>query len=243
MNTILRRLQHLLRRSRHDADLREEMETHRTLRQAALERDGLDPDAAAWASRRAMGNVTLAAEDARDVWVLRTVDQLWQDVRIAVRGLRKNPVFTLIAIATLALGIGANTSLFSIFNGLILRPLPVRDPGRLALLLDGSWSYPVWAEIKARENDLFDGAVAWANESFDLSRGGQSTFVEGAHVSGRFFEVLGVSAVRGRMLTPADDTAARPDGPVAVTSHRFWRDQFAGTDDVIGRQITLQRRA
>ena len=190
-----------------------------------------------------MGNVTLAVEDVRDVWVSRAVDEVWQDIRIAVRGLRKNPVFTLVAIGTLALGIGANTALFSIFNGLILRPLPVRDPGRLALLLEGSWSYPVWGEVKARENDLFDGAFAWANERFDLSRGGQSTFVDGAHVSGRFFEVLGVSAVRGRMLTPADDAAGAPDGPVAVISHRFWRAQLAGAEDVIGRQITLQRRA
>ena len=243
MNTFLRDLLHLLRRSRHDADLHEEIETHRALRQAALERDGLGSDDAAWASRRAMGNMTLAVEEVRDVWVSRAVDQLRQDIRIAVRGLRRNPVFTLVAIATLALGIGANTALFSIFNGLILRPLPVRDPGRLALLLDGSWSYPIWAEVKARENDLFDGAVAWANERFDLSRGGQSAFVDGAHVSGNFFEVLGVSAVRGRMLTPSDDTAAAPDGPVAVISHRFWREQFAGADDVIGRQITLQRRA
>ena len=123
-----------MRRSRHDADLREEIETHRALRQAALERDGLASDDAAWASRRAMGNVTLAVEEVRDVWVSRAVDQLWQDIRIAIRGLRRNPVFTLVAIGTLALGIGANTALFSIFNGLILRPLPVRDPDRLALL-------------------------------------------------------------------------------------------------------------
>lgn len=243
MNTFLRGLLHLFRRSRHDADLREEIETHRALRQAALEREGLGASDATWASRRAMGNVTLAVEDVRDVWVSRALDQLWQDIRIAVRGLGRNPVFTLVATATLALGIGANTALFSIFNGLILRPLPVRDPGRLALLLDGSWSYPIWAEIKARENDLFDGAFAWANERFDLSRGGQSTFVDGAHVSGRFFEVLGVSAVRGRVLTPADDVAGATDGPVAVISHRFWREHLAGADDVIGRQITLQRRS
>ena len=243
MNAWLRRVRHLLWRSRHDAELREEIETHRALRQAALERDGVPSYDAEWASRRAMGNVTLAVADVREVWVSRVVDHLWQDIRIAIRGLRKNPVFTIVAIATLALGIGANTALFSIFNGLILRPLPVRDPGRLALLLDGSWSYPVWQEIKSRENDLFDGAIAWANETFDLSRGGQSTFVDGAHVSGRFFEVLGVSAVRGRVLTPADDTVNAPDGPVAVISYRFWRAHFAGAEDVIGRPITLQRRS
>jgi putative ABC transport system permease protein len=243
MSALRRRLMYFLRRSRHDADLRDEIEAHRAHRQDALEREGLASDAAARASQRAMGNVTLAVQDVRDVWVSRALDQLWQDIRIAVRGLRKNPGFTLVAIATLALGIGASTALFSIFNGLILRPLPVRDPGRLALLLDGSWSYPMWAEIKARENDLFDGAIAWADERFDLSSGGQSAFVDGAHVSGRFFEVLGVSAVRGRMLTPADDAADAPDGPVAVISHRFWREHFAGADDAIGRQITLQRRA
>ena len=240
---VLRALLHRLRRSRHDADLREEMETHRALRQASLERDGLSRYDAEWASRRAMGNVALAVEDVRDVWISRAVDQLWQDIKIAIRGLRKNPVFTFVAIATLALGIGANTALFSIFNGLILRPLPVRDPGRLALLLDGSWSYPVWSEIKSRENDLFDGAFAWANETFDLSRGGQSAFVDGAHVSGRFFEVLGVSAVRGRVLTPADDAGGVADGPAAVISYRFWRSHFAGAEDVIGREITLQRRS
>ena len=243
MSALFRRLLYFLGRSRHDADLREEMEAHRAHRQDSLERDGLASDAAAWASRRAMGNVALAVEDVGDVWVSRAVDQLWQDIRIAVRGLRKNPGFTLVAIATLALGLGANTALFSIFNGLILRPLPVRDPSRLALLLDGSWSYPIWAEIKAREDELFDGAIAWANEKFDLSRGGQSAFVDGAHVSGRFFEVLGVSALRGRMLTPADDAADAPDGLVAVISHRFWRQHFAGANDAIGRQITLQRRA
>jgi predicted permease len=101
----------------------------------------------------------------------------------------------------------------------------------------------MWAEIEARENDLFDGAIAWANERFDLSRGGQSAFVDGAYVSGRFFEVLGVSAVRGRMLTPADDAADAQDRPVAVISHRFWREHFDGGDAAIGRQITLQRRA
>jgi predicted permease len=242
MNVLVRRLLYLLRWSRHEADLREEIETHRSLRQDALERDGLPPDEAARASRRALNNVTLAVEEAREVWAARVADQVRQDVRLAVRGLRRSPGFSFVAIGTLALGIGANTALFSIFSSLILRPLPVRDPGSLALLTNGSWSYPVWQEIRAREADLFD-AFAWSPQRFDLSASGQSDPVDGAYVSGRLFDVLGVTAIRGRMIAPADDGGASrgADGPVAVISHRLWRQRFAGARDVVGRQLTVQR--
>src|SRR5688572_4292895 len=98
MNMIFRRLLYFLGWSHYDADLREEIETHRSLRQDALESDGLTSDEAAWASRRAVGNVTLAVEDARDVWAARIVDQVRQDVRFAGRGLRKSPGFALVAI-------------------------------------------------------------------------------------------------------------------------------------------------
>jgi predicted permease len=240
MSALLRRLRYFLRRSRHDADLRDEIESHRAHRQDALTREGLEPDAATWASRRAIGNVTLAVEDVRDVWTVRMLDHTSQDVRDAVRGLRKSPGFALVAIGTLALGIGANTALFSIFSSLILRPLPVRDPGSLALLTNGSWSYPIWEEIRAREADLFDGAFAWSPQRFDLSGSGQSDLVDGAYVSGRLFDVLGVTAIRGRMIAPADDGGAAPDGPVAVISHRLWRQRFAAASDVVGRQLTVQ---
>jgi hypothetical protein len=241
MITIFRRLRYFVDRSRHDADLREEIEAHRALRQDAFERDGLAPEAAAHASRRALGNVALAVEDSRDVWTIRTLDSLWQDVRAALRGLRKSPGFALVAIGTLALGIGANTALFSIFCSLILSPLPVRDPGSLALLTNGSYSYPIWQEIRARETELFDGAFAWSSQRFDLSPGGQTDPVDGAYVSGRLFDVLGVTAVRGRMITPADDGGAAPDGPVAVISHRLWRQRFGAASDVVGRRLTVQR--
>jgi putative ABC transport system permease protein len=255
MKTLFRRLLHLLRLSRHDGDLREEMETHRSLRQDALERNGLEPQDAAHASRRAMGNVPLVFEDAREVWAMRVVDHTHQAVRAAVRGLLKSPGFALVAIGTLALGIGANTALFSIFSSLILRPLPVRDPGSLALLTNGSWSYPIWEEIRARETELFDGAFAWSPQRFDLSATGLSDPVDGAYVSGRLFDVLGVTAIRGRMITLADDgpapsfgtaqgalSASRgADGPVAVISYRLWRQRFAGADDAVGKQLTVQR--
>src|SRR5215207_9445660 len=119
MTTIFRRLLYFFGRSRHDADLRAEIEAHRALRQDALERDGLAPEDAAPASRRALGNVALALDDTRDLWAIHTVDSLWHDVRVSVRGLRKSPGFALVAIITLALGIGANTALFSIFSSLI----------------------------------------------------------------------------------------------------------------------------
>jgi putative ABC transport system permease protein len=239
MKTFFHVLLHVLRWSRHSADLREEIETHRSLRQDALQRDGLGADEAVHASRRAMGNVSLAIEDAREVWARRALDHTRQDIRQAVRGLWKSPGFALVTIATLALGIGANTALFSIFNSLILRPLPVRDPERLALLAAGSWSYPVWQQISARADGRFDGALAWADDTFDVPQGGRPMPVDGAYVSGNFFDVLGVPAFRGRMLAPADDTAAPPNGPVAVVSHRFWRQHFGGADDVVGRQITV----
>ena len=241
MTALLRRLLYFLRRARHDADLRDEIEAHRAHRQDALERDGFGPDAAARGSRRAMGNVTLAVEDAREVWAVRAIDIARQDVRTAVRGLRKSPGFAAVAIGTLTLGIGANTALFSIFNSLILRPLPVREPARLAMLTDGSWSYPIWEEIKARETELFDGGFAWSEQSFDLSRGGPTIPVDGSYVSERFFEVLGVRAARGRMLTAADNTSAAADGPVAVISYRFWQQHFAGAADIVGRQMTVER--
>src|SRR4026209_1327226 len=118
------------------------------------------------------------------------VDELAEELRNGFRQIARNPGFTAIAVLTLALGIGANTALFSIFNSLILRELPVRDPGRLALLTDGSWSYPIWNEIMTRETELFDGAFAWSAQRFDLSAGGQTEPVDGAFVSGRLLAAL-----------------------------------------------------
>ena len=237
----MKRLLRLLRWSKHERDLREEIESHRLHRQDALERDGLSKADAARASRRSLGNVPLAVEDAREVWAMRVVDQTRQDVRAALRGLRKSPGFTFVTVATLALGIGANTALFSIFSSLILRPLPVRDPGTLAYILNGSWSYPIWQEIKQRETSFFDGAFAWSGQNFDLAPNGATDVVGGAYVSGRMFEVLGVTAVRGRMIRPADDSPAPPDGAVAVISERLWKTRFAGADDIVGRTMTVQR--
>ena len=164
------------------------------------------------------------------------------DLRDAIRSLRATPVLTAVAIVSLALGIGANTALFSIVNGLMLRPLPARDAGRLALIDDSSWTNPIWEQIRDRHADLFDGALAWSNETFDLSLGGETEPIDGIYASGRLFEVLGVGAVLGRVLGPADDVrGGGPEGAVAVISHGLWQRRFGGAPDVIGRQLTIQR--
>jgi putative ABC transport system permease protein len=241
MTSLIRRLWHRMTQAGHDADLAEEIETHRQLRQAQLEREGLSPADAALASRRALGNVTLAREDAREVWSVAWIEHAWQDLALAVRGLRQSKTFTLVAVGTLALGIGANTALFSIFNSLLLRQLPVRDPASLVLLDRGSWTYPIWQAVEAQTASVFEGVFAYANTQLDLSVSGQRQPVDAAFASGGLFGVLGVEAIRGRLLQPADD---RPDANarVAVISHRFWQQRHAGADNAIGATLTLDRQ-
>lgn len=166
-----------------------------------------------------------------------TID--WRD---AWRSLRATPLVTSIAVLSLALGIGANTALFSILNSLILKSLPVRDAGQLVMLGRGEWTNPIWEQVREREHELADGAIAWSNDSFDLSQGGPTDLVEGIWASGRMFEVLGVPTVLGRTLTAADDArGGGPDGPVAVISYGFWQRRYGGAADVVGRSVTIRR--
>ena len=241
MTSLIRRLWYRMTQTRHDADLAEEIETHRQLRQAQLEREGLSPADAALASRRALGNLTLAREDAREVWTFAWIEHAWQDLALAVRGLRHSKTFTLVAVGTLALGIGANTALFSIFNSLLLRELPVREPARLVILDQGSWTYPIWQAVEAQTTSVFEGAFAYSNLELDLAVSGQRQPVDAAYASGGLFDVLGVTAIRGRLLQPSDD---RPDANarVAVISHRFWQQRYAGADSAIGATLTLDRQ-
>ncbi|MBW8868493.1 MAG: ABC transporter permease, partial [Acidobacteria bacterium] len=149
---------------------------------------------------------------------------------------------TMLAVVSLALGIGANSALFSIYNGLLLRALPVADPHRLILLGD-IWTNPIWEQIRARQDQIADGAFAWSAEQFDLSTSGVTDPVDGIFASGRMFDVLGISAVRGRTFTPGDDDR-RGGGaePIAVISYRLWQQRFNGADNVLGRTISVNRK-
>ncbi len=170
------------------------------------------------------------------------------DLRSAVRALIATPIVSLVAIVSLALGIGATTALFSVYDSLLLRELPVREPDRLVLLSDGSahpgWSNVLWEEIRRRPN-LFDGAFAYNQNPvlpFKVTHQGKTDVVDGLWASGRFFDVLGVKAVLGRMFRDADDRrGGGPDGPVAVISHAFWQRRFGGATDVIGRSLAIER--
>ncbi len=230
----------LLRGNRLERDLDRELRDHLERHVADLIRDGMSEADARRNAALTFGGVERVKEDCRDARGTRWVDDLVQDIRYGVRVLRKAPVFTSVAILSLALGIGANTAIFSLVNSLLIRALPVRAPERLAILEHGSWTNPIWEQIRARQSTLFDGAVAWGNDSFDLAAGGPTQRVDGMWVSGGFFEVLGVPAMLGRTLNPDDDRrGGAPTGPAAVISYRFWQRHFSGAADVVGRPLAL----
>ena len=133
---------------------------------------------------------------------------LGQDLRYGLRQLRQSPLFTGIAVLSLALGIGANSAMFSLVDGVLLKTLPVREPERLVQLVGGSWTNPIWEQIRARQKELFDGAAAWSNTRFDLASAGQAEFVEGLWTNGDFFDTLGVPASSAGPTAPATTSAA-----------------------------------
>ena len=170
------------------------------------------------------------------------------DLRDAFRALRATPVVSTVAILSLALGIGANTAIFSIVNALMLRDLPVKDAQQLVQVMTGptrtSWSNPLWEQLRDRDHQLFDGAFAYSSQRYNLARGGEARLVNGVMASGRFFEVLGVPAILGRTFTPDNDVRRGPgteNRQVAVISYAYWQRQYGGAADVLGKSIELDR--
>jgi putative ABC transport system permease protein len=163
------------------------------------------------------------------------------DTRDAVRALGATPIVTIVSVLSLALGIGANTALFSILNSLVIKQLPVRDPDALVSIdYRTHWSNPIWEQIRERQHDLFESAGAWSATQFNLAETGRIDPVNGAFVSGGLFRTLGVDAIAGRTVMPADDVrGGGPDGPVAVISSRFWQSRFGRERDVLGRQLAI----
>jgi putative ABC transport system permease protein len=250
--TILRRLTSIaswiLRRNRAEQRLDDEIRSFVEMSTADKTRDGVSSAEARRLALAEVGGVERMKESVRAGRHGAILDDLGRDVRYAFRLFARQRTFAAVIVVTLALGIGANTAIFSIIDGLLLRTLPIKDPERLAQLVTGppseqrSWTYPIWQEIQ-RHGARFDGAFAWTrfDAEFDLSTGGESRFVNGVWASAGAFDVLGIKPTLGRLFQPSDDTRGGNGGPVVVISHAFWQTHFGGARDVIGRTLTLAR--
>jgi len=177
------------------------------------------------------------------------MQNLWQDLRYGARMLAKHPGFTLIAVLTLSLGIGANTAIFSLVNTILLRPLPVREPNRLVSVFPTilrthepqSFSYPNYVDVRDR-NDVFTDLAAFHFAVISLSRNGNNEIVYGCLASGNYFEMLGVQAILGRTFTPEDDRTPGAH-PVAVLSYASWQKRFGGDRNIVGQTALLNHQS
>jgi macrolide transport system ATP-binding/permease protein len=256
----------MFRRKRKTTDFSAEIEAHMQLETERLREQGLSEDEARAAARKAFGNVTRAKdqfyESGRWLWW----DHLRQDVRFGLRILRKSPGFTAVAVLTLALGVGANTAIFSFIDAVLLRPIPVRDPQQLVVfnwsaranpklqghsaygdcanqigIGDCSFSIPFYKTVRAQAG-AFSGMAAFAGPlDVDLSGSGAASIVRGLYVSGDFFSTLGVSTFIGRPLTPSDDSPSAP--PAIVLNYAYWVRAFGGAPSVVGRTVRLDSTA
>jgi len=242
-------LQSLFRRERNAQRLDDEMQFHLEQQVAENIAAGMSREEARYAAMRVFGNPTALKEETRDAWGWMWLEQIAQDVRHGARMLRKSPGFTAVAILTLALGIGANTAIFTITNGLMLHTLPVRDPGELVELLHhypgdpepgfNGFSWDAYQILRDRNHvlsDLFIGSTM----NFGTVRGDnlqpQTLFV--GSVGGNFFSALGVRAAAGRLIGP-EDVHVGYHSPVAVVSWSFWRSRFDLDPGIIGKKIVV----
>jgi putative ABC transport system permease protein len=240
---LLRRLAHLLRRGRFDRELAEEIDAHRAMRQAALEARGVRPEDAAAESRRALGNLTLAREDARRVWIWPWLESVGQDLSYALRLLRRAPAFAAAIVIVMALGIGATTGVFALLDALVLKSLPVPSPQRLVYFSQPAFSYPIFREVSARGGSIFTSVSAWDMDRVSVQWHSELEATEVLMASGEFFATLGAQPAAGRLIGPDDDRAGGgPAGLVAVISHACWRQRFGGDPSIVGRSVTIQQR-
>jgi predicted permease len=260
MNWIKR----LLGRRRVYGDLSDEIQEHLAQKIEELVASGMSREEATYAARREFGNATLIEERGREVWEWPSLESSIADIRYALRMLRKNPGFMVVVVLSLALGIGANTAIFSLIDALMLKSLPVRHPEQLVLFnwvskgdsyvisgYDGSsygdktgrnigtsFSYPIYEAIRAR-NDAFSDVLGFADadQPMNVIANGQSGLAKSEYVSGNYFSTLGVGAALGRTIVPTDDKLNA--APVAVISYAYWTTRFGRDPAVVGKAITV----
>ncbi len=229
--SLLRKLRDTLRSHRMDAELDDEFQFHLAQRVEHLVAQGASPEEARSQAARLFGNRAHLRESTRDRNVLPGLQAVLQDLRFAVRNMRRNPAFAVAAVLSLALGIGANAALFSVLDGLLLRLLPVEDPHSLVLLRDTTsdrFAYPSY-ELLRDHSRLLSGVagVQYLPGTLEITDHGRSTQAAMQAISGNYFQMLGVSAARGRTLAPGELH-------VAVISDRYWRAHYNSSLDAIG---------
>jgi len=225
-----------------DADIREHIERET---QENIER-GMAPEEAGYAAQRKFGNVTRVKEETKEVWTLVWLEQFFEDIRFGLRLLRKNPGFTAVAVLTLALGIGANTAVFSLVYAVLLRPLPYKNPSSLIVLNETtpkvgtvSVSYPNFLDWRSASR-AFSQMAAVHQSDFNLAGITQPENISGDAVSPNFLSMMGVRPILGRDFEASEEKAGTP--PVVLLSYSLWQTHFGGDPSAIGRIITLDGR-
>jgi predicted permease len=237
-----------LRRPWLDDRLDDEIEIHLQMATDENIARGMPPDEARYAALRSFGGIVRTREAYRETAGWPGLDALWQDVRYAVRAYRRTPGFAFVVVVTLALAIGANTAIFSLLNALVLRDLPVRDPGTLVQVStvtpmqgESSLTFSMFRELSARQQVFASVIGAWGNSHLTVNDGGAVTkgLVWGA--TGNLYEELGVRPAAGRLLVPGDMTVDPPAAqPVAVLGYGFWHRQYGGDVSVVGRTLLVE---
>jgi predicted permease len=237
------RIRSLFRRSRVEEELSEELRFHLETLIWEKTAKGMTPEEAHYAALRELGRVEQIKEDCRDARGFTLVETTVQDARYGLRMMRKNLGFTTVVVLTLALGIGANTAMFSVVDGVLLAPLPYSQPDRLVAIWESNphfshvWiSYPNFRDWQ-RNARSFQQMVAFTSVGSDLTSPGTPEHLEGEFVSAGFFRVLGVRLALGREFSTQEDHPGA--APVVIISHRLWRNRFAGSPEVLGKLITL----
>jgi putative ABC transport system permease protein len=231
------------RRRTREAEIDRELRDHLDLDAQEQQEAGLPPEEAAYAARRSFGNVTQIKEDVRSARGHPWLEALLQDLRYGLRQLRRNPGFTAVAIVTLALGIGANTAVFSVVNGVLLNPLPFPQPERLVALSESKPNFATGAIPYLnfldwqRENHTFSSIGISRQYAFSLTGRGEAERLQGDWISASFFPTLGIKPILGRNFSQQDDEFGA--GPVALISAGLWKRKFGGSPTVIGTNITL----
>ncbi|HEX7286548.1 MAG TPA: ABC transporter permease [Candidatus Angelobacter sp.] len=236
-------LRRLFRKAQTEHQLDSELRFHLEQRAAEFAASGLAPEEARRRARIEFGGVEGVKEECRESRRIHLVETFLQDLHYGLRVLRRSPGFTTVALLTLALGIGANTAIFSVVNGVLLNRLPFRDPERLVILHEskvnfdeGSISYPNFLDWQ-KENTVFSAIGAYRFNSMALSGKGEAELLRGQMVSADFFPVLGVTLVAGRNFTADDDRLGA--APVVLISERLWKNRFNASPFIAGTQVTL----